>query len=64
MGLSESSLNTIIKPIACIAHVKISDRSPCCKWWCNEPCSCDIDTHEYDSETVDTHHVHSTLIDT
>lgn len=54
MGLSESSLNTMIKPFECLSHCKITMKSPCCNWWCNEPCSCKIDTHDYEMEQVNT----------
>ena len=31
MGLSESSLNTIIKPFSFLSHCNISCDSPCCE---------------------------------
>ena len=51
MGLTESSLSTILKPFDCLAHCKCTAKSPCCKWCCNgEGCELGIDTHEYDEE--------------
>ena len=53
MGLSESSLNIITKPVPFSSHCKVSCDSPCCTkifgdennhWICN------IDTHEYMSD--------------
>ena len=51
MGLTESSLSTILKPFDCLAHCKCTAKSPCCKRSCgDEGCMCGIDTHEYDEE--------------
>ena len=51
MGLTESSLSTILKPFDCLAHCKRTAKSPCCKWCCNgEGCDLGIDTHEYDND--------------
>jgi len=52
MGLSESTLNTIIKPFSFLSHIKISCDSPCCVRLCGDDnhCNCNIDTHEYDIE--------------
>ena len=54
MGLTESSLSTILKPFDCLAHCKCTAKSPCCKWCCNgEGCELGIDTHEYDEHEED-----------
>ena len=51
MGLTESSLSTILKQFECLAHCKCTAKSPCCKWCCNgEGCELGIDTHEYDEQ--------------
>ena len=51
MGLTESSLSTILKPFECANHCKCTAKSPCCKRSCgDEGCICGIDTHEYDAE--------------
>ena len=51
MGLTESSLSTILKPFDCLAHCKCTAKSPCCKRSCgDEGCMCGIDTHEYDND--------------
>lgn len=48
MGLSESSLSTILKPFECFSHCKVTARSPCCKWCCGEESgSCSVDTRQY-----------------
>ena len=53
MGLSESSLNTIMNSCSFLfsfflSHCKISFDSPCCQYLCgeNNHCICNIDTHE------------------
>ena len=48
MGLSESSLTTITKPLSCLIHCKISCDSPCCSSLCgdNNHCVSNTDTHE------------------
>ena len=53
MGLSESILNTIMKPFSFLSHIKISCDSPCCVRLCGDDnhCNCNIDTHEYDEES-------------
>ena len=52
MGLTESSLSTILKPFDCLAHCKCTAKSPCCKKCYGEDdnCFCSIDTHQYDDE--------------
>ena len=51
MGLTESSLSTILKPFDCLAHCKCTAKSPCCKRSCgDERCMCGVDTHQYDEE--------------
>ena len=50
MGLSESSLSTILKPFECLSHCKITASSPCCKACFDEGYQCAIDTHQYESE--------------
>ena len=53
MGLTESSLSTILKPFDCLAHCKCTAKSPCCKWCCgdgNDHCFCGIDTHQHEDE--------------
>ena len=52
MGLSESTLNTVIKPFSFLSHCKVSCVSPCCTRICGDGnhCNCNIGTHEYDSE--------------
>ena len=55
MGLTESSLSTILKPFECANHCKGTAKSPCCKRSCgDEGCSCGIDTHQYDEEEEQT----------
>ena len=46
MGLTESSLNTIIKPFSFLSHCKVHCDSPCCQSLCgdNNHCQCNIDT--------------------
>ena len=47
MGLSESTLNTIIKPFSFLSHCKVNCDSPCCQSLCgneNNHCNCSIDT--------------------
>ena len=59
MGLSESSLNTIIKPFSFLSHCKVSCGSPCCtKIFGDEDnhCICNIDTHE-PIDTDDEEHI-------
>ena len=49
MGLSESSLDIITKPISFLCHCKISCGSPCCVKLCggeDNHCNCYTDTHE------------------
>ena len=36
MGLSESSLNTITKPLSSLSHCKVSCDSPCCVRICGD----------------------------
>ena len=49
MGLSESSLSTILKPFECLTHCKVTAKSPCCKACCgDEPCECSVDTHHHE----------------
>ena len=58
MGLSESSLNTIIKPFSFLSHCKISCDSPCCTTIFgdeNNHCICNIDTHEALSDNEEEH---------
>ena len=53
MGLTESSLSTILKPFDCLAHCKFTAKSPCCKQCCgdgDDHCICGIDTHQYEDE--------------
>ena len=61
MGLPESSLTTITKPLSFLPHCKVSCDSPCCTELCGEDNHCffNIDTHENvnsdsDSEDEDT----------
>ena len=56
MGLSESTLSTILKPFECFTHCKITAESPCCKWCCpnDSACSLKIDTHDYEMEQSNT----------
>ena len=52
MGLSESSLNALLKPFECLTHCKVTAKSPCCKFCCgDDPCNFGIDTHEHNSES-------------
>ena len=53
MGLSESSLTTIIKSFSCLYHCKVSCDSPCCQGLCCESnhCMFNIDTHEFISDS-------------
>ena len=46
MGLTESSLNTIIKPFSFLSHCKVKCDSPCCQSLCgdNNHCNCEVDT--------------------
>ena len=54
MGLSESTIKTILKPFACLTHCKITAKSPCCKWCCiKDECECNIDTHDYDVQIIE-----------
>ena len=48
MGLSESTLNTIIKPFSFLSHCKVNCDSPCCQSLCGDDnhCNCNIDTRE------------------
>ena len=58
MGLSESSLNTTMKPCSFfLSHCKISFDSPCCQHLCgeNSHCICNVDTHEYISDSEEEH---------
>ena len=49
MGLSESTLSTILKPFECLTHCKFTAKSPCCKACCgDESCECGIDTHQHE----------------
>ena len=60
MGLSESSLNTMIKPFSCLSHCNISCDSPCCFNIFgdeNNHCICNIDTHEYINSDSDEDHI-------
>ena len=59
MGLTESSLNTIIKPFSFLSHCKIQCDSPCCQSLCgdNNHCTCNIDTtDDTSSEETEIHH--------
>ena len=58
MGLSESNLNTIMNSCSfCLSHCRISFDSPCCQYLCgeNNHCICNIDTHEYISDSEEEH---------
>ena len=58
MGLSKSSLNTTTKPFQFLNHCKISYDSPCFSKLCgdgNKHCICNIDTHEYVSDSDEEH---------
>ena len=48
MGLSESSLTTVTKPLNFLSHCKVSCDSSCCTKSFGEdnPCMLNIDTHE------------------
>ena len=51
MGLTKSSLSTILKPFECANHCKCTAKSSCCKRSCgDEGCICGIDMHEHDAE--------------
>ncbi len=52
MWLSESTLNTVIKPFSFSSQCKVSCDSPCCTKICGEDnhSSCNIDIHDYESE--------------
>ena len=56
MGLTESSLNIIIKPFSCLSHCRISCDSPCCEsiFGENNHCICNADT----PETIDSDEEH------
>ena len=63
MGLSESSLNTIMKSCsAFLTHCNISFDSPCCQYLCgeNNRCICNIDTHGHISGS-DEEHIEKTI---
>ena len=56
MGLSESTLNTIIKPFSFLSHCKVNCDSPCCQSLCgneNNHCNCSIDTTDDTSDEDD-----------
>ena len=57
MGLSESSLTTITKPLSFLSHCKMSRDSQCCQSLCgdNNHCMLNIVTHEYISSDSDEH---------
>ena len=59
MGLSESSLHTMIKPFSCLSHCKISFDSPCCEGIFGEDnrCICNVGTHEYVNSDSDEEHI-------
>ena len=48
MGLTQSSLDTVIKPFSLLSHCKVSCDSPCCTKICgeNNHSVFHIDTHE------------------
>jgi len=52
MGLTQSNISTIFKPFECLAHFKLTAKSPCCKQCCDggDHCTCSLDTHNYDEE--------------
>ena len=59
MGLSESTLNTEIKPCSFLSHCKVSCDSPCCVKLCGEDnhCNVNIDTHEHISDSEEEEHI-------
>ena len=46
MGLTESSLSSILKPFTFLTHCKVNCNSPCCQSLCGDDnhCQCNIDT--------------------
>ena len=60
MGLTESSLNTIIKPFSFLSHCKVKCDSPCCLSLCgdNNHCNCEVDTTD-DTSSEETEIRHS-----
>ena len=57
MGLSEPSLNTIMKSCSFLPHCKISFDSPCCEgiFGENNHCICNVDTHGNISDSEEEH---------
>ena len=64
MGLTESSLNTIIKPFSFLSHCKVHCNSPCCQSLCGDDnhCNCEVYTREEtDDKSVTTYSSPRTL---
>ena len=64
MGLTESSLNTIIKPFSFLSHCKVHCYSPCCQSLCGDDnhCNCEVNTIEdTDDKSVTTYSSPRTL---
>ncbi len=53
MGLTDSSLNTVLKPFTFLTHCKANCNSPCCQSLCGDDnhCQCSIDTTAEDSSS-------------
>ena len=53
MGLTESSLNSILKQFTFLTHCKVNCNSPCCQLLCGDDnhCQCNIDTTAEDSSS-------------
>jgi hypothetical protein len=60
MGLTESSLNTIIKPFSFLSHCKVKCDSPCCQSLCgdNNHCNCEVDTTDDTSSEEQIQEIH------
>ena len=64
MGLTESSLNSILKPFTFLTHCKVNCNSPCCQSLCcddDNHCQCSIDTTAEDSSSEEEGHSHSPI---
>ena len=53
MGLTESSLSSILKPFTFLTHCKVNCNSPCCQSLCGDDnhCPCNIDTTADDTSS-------------
>ena len=55
MGLTQSNIESILKPFDCLTHCQFTAKSPCCKKCCGDDsdnCFCVVDTHAYEDEEI------------